>query len=161
MKGMPVTIEADSQQRESLAAIHDLVAVERFRAEMLVSPWKRDGVEVTGRVHARIVQSCVVTLDPVENEIDEAFTALYLPEGSRLALPVNEHGELVLEAEGEDSPELFGGDRIDVGQLAEEYFALAIDPYPRKPGVALPRSDVDGEERGPMFDKLDVLRKKL
>ena len=161
MKGMPVTIDADEAQRESLATVHDLVAVERFRAQILVSPWKGDGAKVAGQVRARIVQSCIVTLEPVENEIDESFTALFLPEGSKLALPIGEHGEIVLDPQGEDAPEQFKGDRIDVGQLAEEYFALGIDPYPRKPGVALPRDDGDGEDdRGPLAEKLEALRKK-
>ena len=46
-------------------------------------------------------------------------------------------GEIVLDADGPDGPETFAGDTIDVGALAEEFFALAIDPYPRKPGVDL------------------------
>ena len=37
----------------------------------------------------------------------------------------------MLDAEGPDSPETFTGDTIDVGALAEEFFGLAIDPYPR------------------------------
>ena len=46
-------------------------------------------------------------------------------------------GEILLDAEGPDSPETFSGDTIDVGALAEEFFGLAIDPYPRKQGVSL------------------------
>jgi hypothetical protein len=160
-KGMPVTIDADEEQRESLAAVHDLVTVESFRAEMLVNPWKGDGARVAGRVTARIVQSCVVTLEPVEDEIDESFSALFLPEASKLVLPIGENGEIVLDPQGEDAPEQFTGDSIDVGQLAEEYFALGIDPYPRKPGVTLPRDDADEEEnRGPLAEKLQALRNK-
>ena len=160
-KGMPVVIEPDEAQRDGLAAEHDLLSIDRFRAELMVTDWKRGGVKVAGRVQAAVTQSCVVTLEPVADTIDEGFTALYLPEGSKLALPQGVDGEIVLDAEGPDAPELFSGDWIDVGQLVEEYFALGIDPYPRKPGVALPQAETEvAEDRGPLFDKLRALKKK-
>ena len=34
---------------------------------------------VTGRVRARIGQTCVVTLDPIENDIDEAIDLMFAP----------------------------------------------------------------------------------
>jgi len=46
-------------------------------------------------------------------------------------------GEILIDAEGPDSPETFSGDTIDVGALAEQFFGLAIDPYPRKQGASL------------------------
>ena len=63
---------------------------------------------------------------------------MFLPEDSKLGrLGFDGGGEILLDAEGPDSPETFSGDTIDVGALAEEFFGLAIDPYPRKPGVSL------------------------
>ena len=117
---------------------------------------------MTGRVRASLVQDCVVTLDPVRSEVDEEISALFLPEGSRLATPrQSPEGEILLDAEGEDGPELFSGDTIDVGQLAEEFFALGIDPYPRKPGIAVENApEPEEEKRGPLFEKLQALAKK-
>ncbi|TIX10568.1 MAG: DUF177 domain-containing protein, partial [Mesorhizobium sp.] len=83
-KGLPVTIEADERQRAALAVEHELLSVERYRAELLVAPWKRNGVKVSGRVEADITQACIVTLDPVEAHIDEPVEALFLPEQSKL-----------------------------------------------------------------------------
>ena len=40
-RGMPVVIEADEEQRRRLAEDHGLIAVDRYRAELLVSRWKR------------------------------------------------------------------------------------------------------------------------
>ena len=48
-KGLPAVIEADAEQRGSLAEAHGLMSVERFRADLLVSKWKGDGVEVKGK----------------------------------------------------------------------------------------------------------------
>jgi hypothetical protein len=80
----------------------------------------------------------VVTLDPLEARIDEAVDGLFLPEDSKLGRQgVGEAGEILIDAEGPDSPETFSGDTVDVGALAEQFFGLAIDPYPRKQGAAL------------------------
>jgi hypothetical protein len=138
-KGMPVVIEATESQRVALAEIHGLVSVERLRADFTVSTWKRNGVRVEGRVEADIVQSCIVTLEPVGNRIDEEISSVFLPEDSKLGREsFGLGGEIMIDVDGPDSPETFSGDRIDVGALAEEFFGLAIDPYPRKPGASLP-----------------------
>jgi hypothetical protein len=137
-KGLPVVIEADAAQRAVLAEEHGLLSVEAYRAELLVVSWKRNGVKVSGRVEADITQACIVTLDPVQAHIDEPVEALLLPEDSKLGRQGFEGGgEILLDADGPDSPETFSGDIIDVGALAEQFFGLAIDPYPRKPGASL------------------------
>lgn len=160
-KGMPVRIEADEAQRRALADAHHLVEVKSFRADLLVENWKRDGVKVSGKVKAAIVQSCITSLESIDAEVDEEFNALFVPEGSKLTRPdALEGGEMILDAEGEDGPEPFSGDTIDVGQLAEEFFALGIDPYPRKAGAApvAPRDD-DGKDRGPLYEQLKALKR--
>jgi hypothetical protein len=146
--GLPVVIEADGAQRQALAAEHDLLSVENYRAELLVTPWKRHGVKVTGRVEADITQACVVTLDPVPAHIDEEVEGLFLPDDSKLGRHGFEGGgEILLAAEGPDGPETFQGDTVDIGALAEQFFGLAIDPYPRKPGVSLEAdAGIDTEE---------------
>src|SRR5262245_3083465 len=94
-KGMPVVIDADAHQREALAGAHGLVSVERFRAELLVAPWKRHGVKVSGHVEADITQECVVTLDPLPAKIEESVEGLFLPEDSKLGrLGFEEGGEI-------------------------------------------------------------------
>ncbi|MCO6392692.1 DUF177 domain-containing protein [Aliihoeflea aestuarii] len=158
--GMPVKFEADDEQRLALAKTHDLVEVKSLGVDLSVANWKRDGVKVTGTVRAAIVQSCVVSLEPVDAVVDADIHALFVPEGSRLARPdVLEGGEMLLDAEGEDGPEPFSGDTIDVGALAEEFFALGIDPYPRKAGAGPSPAVADGnEERGPLYEKLKALK---
>lgn len=137
-KGLPVTIRADLAQRGALAGEHGLLSVEEYRAELLVTSWKRNGVKVAGRVEADITQACVVTLDPVTAHIDEEVEGLFLPEDSRLGRQgFDGGGEILIDADGPDGPETFSGDTIDVGALAEQFFGLAIDPYPRKSGVSL------------------------
>ncbi|WP_113154898.1 DUF177 domain-containing protein [Nitratireductor sp. OM-1] len=162
-KGMPVEINADENQRRALAAEHDLVSVERYVAAMTVRPWKADGVRIIGKVEADITQSCVVTLEPVTTHIEEEVSATLVPEGSRLARNDIDGGEFVLDAEGPDMPEPFQGSIIDVGALAEEFFALGIDPYPRKPGAVIDAPDAGDDapkEAGPLYEGLRKLGQK-
>lgn len=162
-KGMPVVIDANERQRRALAQDHQLVSVERLRVDLLVAPWKRNGVKVTGNVEADITQECIVTLEPVQARIDEPVEGLFLPADSKLGRHGFEGGgEILIDADGPDSPETFDGDAIDVGALAEQFFALAIDPYPRKPGATLDAA-VDADANGPanpLQEKLRQLTRK-
>lgn len=131
-----VRLEADESELEGLAKLWKVLTVEGLKAELKISRWKRDGVRVRGTVKAKIVQECVVSLDPVESEIDEEFDQLFVPDGSKLALiPVQPSGEMVLDPNGDDLPETFVGDTIDAGSVVTEFAAMGIDPYPRKPGL--------------------------
>ncbi len=162
-KGVAVKLEADDAQRTALAEHHQLDAVNTFGFDLRVSPWKRDGARVSGRVAADISQTCVVSLEPLETKIDEEISALFVPETSRLALRAGDDGEILLDADGDDAPETFSGTRIDVGALAEEFFALAIDPYPRRKDAEIPENLQETSNEGPSnapFAKLGSLVRK-
>lgn len=162
-KGMPVEIEADEDQRAALAVAHDLLSVESFTAELTVSNWKRDGISVEGRVKAAITQACVVSLEPVTASIDEPVQAVFVPPNSKLAkFEADPSGEMLLDPDGPDAPEVFEGDKLDVGALVEEFFAVAIDPYPRKPGVEDTRfAEQDDAPKGPLAEQLAALKNRL
>ncbi|NTF41565.1 DUF177 domain-containing protein [Rhizobium rhizogenes] len=131
-----VHVEADKRELAGLAELWDVLSVEKLEADLKISRWKRDGVRIKGDVRAKIVQACVVTLEPVESEINENFEHIFVPEDSKLArAPSVDAGEMVLDPDGPDIPETFTGDTIDAGAVVAEFAALAIDPYPRKPGV--------------------------
>lgn len=106
-KGLPVSFAADEESRAALARDHDLEEVRAFSFDLLVTRWKKDGVKVTGKVTADIVQLCVVTLEPLENRVEAEIEALFVPEGSSLARPYDPSGEILVDAEGEDAPEPF------------------------------------------------------
>lgn len=131
-----VKLSADPSDLQKLGHQWDVLEVRAFEAKIDIGRWKRDGIRLKGRVTASIVQECVVTLDPVEQTIEEDFEAVFLPENSRLVKRMTDgSGEMFLDPEGPDLPDTFSGDTIDVGAVAAEFAALAIDPYPRKPGL--------------------------
>ena len=162
-RGMPVHIEAGDQERSELAKDHGLAGVKSFVADLTVAKWRGDGVKVTGRVRADIVQTCSVTLEPLDARVENEIDAVFVPEHSKLArFDADANGEIHLEADGPDMPETFAGDQLDVGRLAEEFFELGIDPYPRKAGAELPPVlDVDREPaKISPFAKLSALKQK-
>ena len=133
-----VTISADAAERAGLAKLWSILEVKALSATFEIRRWKRDGVRLKGRVTADVVQACVVTLEPVESHIDEPVEVVFVPEGSKLARQpaASESGEMLLDPDGPDAPEIFTGDSIDAGEVAAEHVALAIDPYPRKASAA-------------------------
>lgn len=131
-----VTLSADARELEGVARLWQVESVKSLSAELQIARWKKDGVRIRGHVIADIVQACVVTMEPIEAHIDEPLDQIFIPEGSKLArITLDGQGEMVVDPDGPDAPELFQGDSIDAGAVVTEFAALAIDPYPRKDGV--------------------------
>lgn len=128
-----VRLSADARELQGLARLWAVEEVTALNAELQIASWKKDGIRIRGTVDADIVQACIVTLEPVGSHIEEEIDQIFIPEGSKLARITVENGEMVVDPDGPDLPELFTGDSIDVGTVVAEFAALAIDPYPRKP----------------------------
>jgi hypothetical protein len=133
--GLHREIEADQAAREAMAETAGLREILSARAWFDLTLQSGGRVHVTGRVLARLGQTCVVTLDPIENEIDEPVDLIFapsekLPELIRQADEVSDG-----DAETEDQPEPIENGIIDLGRLATDMLYLAIDPYPRKAGA--------------------------
>jgi hypothetical protein len=131
--GLHRDIEADSAARGAMAEVAGLREILSARASLDVIPKSGGRVHVTGRVQARIGQTCVVTLDPIENDIDEPIDLMFAPPEQipEMADLVDDDGEG--EAEIPDPPEPIANGMIDLGRLATDALFLAVDPYPRKP----------------------------
>ncbi len=124
--------DADPAERAALADRFGLISLDRFRASFSLRRLRKDLIRVKGHISASLVQACVVTLDPVPAEIAEDVELDF-------SESVDEPGtEMDLDAGAADGPEPFSGGMIDLGEVAAEQLGLAIDPYPRKPGAAIP-----------------------
>ena len=160
--GADVTIEASAEQRAALAAAYDLVIVNGLSATVTLTPAAGRIVSVEGQVVADIVQSCVVSLEPVPQHIDEAISARFAPASALPAQPAaGAAREVAIDPHAPDPPEAMDGTTIDLGALAEEIFVLAIDPYPRAPGAELPpegRDEPDSAEESPFAVLREVMR---
>jgi len=129
--GLHRNIEATAAQREAISALGDLRGVSEAKASFDLKPFSDGRVLVTGRVQAKVIQTCVVTLDPVDNVIDEPIDLTFLPPEQirELADSVDENGE----PDPGDPPEAIEHGLIDLGRIATDALYLALDPYPRKP----------------------------
>ena len=131
--GLHRDLEADPATRAAMAEVAGLREILSASASLDVTPTSGGRFHVTGHVRARIGQTCVVTLDPIENDIDEPIDLMFAPPEQ---IPVL--SDLVDEASDSDSeipdpPEPIENGMIDLGRLATDVLFLAIDPYPRKP----------------------------
>jgi len=146
--GLHQALDTTAAQRDRLAAAAGVNAVPLAEASFDVVPAADGRVHVTGRVRARVAQTCVVTLDPVENEVDEPIDVVFAPPSQIPATVKSVQKEEGEDAEIPEPPEPIVGGAIDLGRVATEFLILGIDPYPRKPGAVFvaPETPTDPEE---------------
>ena len=128
------TIEATPAERQALAERFELEAIDRLTATIRLRA-VRGGqmVRVAGELEADVVQTCVVTLEPVPAHVEESFGALFAPESM---VPKDEDEiEIDPNIAEEDLPEAMNNGRIDIGELTAQHLSLALDPYPHAEGI--------------------------
>jgi uncharacterized metal-binding protein YceD (DUF177 family) len=125
--GLTRTLVPDAAARARIARALDLASLDAFEADINLAP-SAGGWSLSGRLRARLAQTCGVTLEPLPVEIDDAFSVTLAEAGE------TDGDEIVITLEDE-SPDLIEDGRIDLGQYAVEQLALRLDPFPRKPGA--------------------------
>jgi len=128
--GRRVDIVADDVARETIAKAASLAALPRLEAGFDLTRHGNGGVRLAGQVRATVVQNCVVTLEPIERDIDEPIDLVFVPEVQVEADPSG-----LVPVDAADPPEPLIDGKIDLGAIATEFVLLGIDPYPRKPGA--------------------------
>jgi hypothetical protein len=140
------TLIADPAECMAIATRLGIPAVHSLRAELGLWRWRGAGVRVTGRILAEVEQVCVVTLEPFRSEISDEVERYFLPGAS--------------EADASADVDPFSDGVIELGEVVVESLSLALDPYPRKPGVTFEAGDAtteEGKEQSP-FAALASLR---
>lgn len=149
-------IEANAEECSALAVRFNLLSLAGLSA--VVELRRVSGgpvVRVDGRLEADVVQRCVVSLEPVSDNVEERFSELFAPADY----------EIPEEAGEEDVPEAFDDGGIDIGELVAQHLSLSLNPYPRAPGVELPRArqagpEGEAAESGRPFAGLEEMLKK-
>jgi uncharacterized metal-binding protein YceD (DUF177 family) len=129
--GDEVSFEASEEERVALAKAADVLEVPKFSAHIGLKKISPTDFSIAYRLDARIVQACVVTLEPLAASIAKEFSRElhYTPNLRRV------EKEVIVTPGDDEAPEEIGSLHFDLaGPLLEE-FLLAIDPYPRAPGV--------------------------
>lgn len=143
--GMRFDVEAKPEERAALATRFGLPSLDQLKAEIHLKAIAGGAlVRLDGTITAKVVQACVVSLEPIPAKIKEDFSLTFG------AAPPEEVGaEIELSMEDEDPPELVIDGVIDVGEAVAEHLSLALDPFPRKAGIAF----AGGEEPTPAEEK--------
>jgi hypothetical protein len=158
--GMHRAFEANPTQCQAIADLGGLREVKSANASLDIALMREGRVHVVGRVKARIGQTCVVTLDPIENDIDEAIDLIFAPPEQIPALADLVDDAAESEAEIPDPPEPIVAGLIDLGRLATDALLLGIDPYPRKPGAIFEPPAVPADPEDHPFAALKVLARE-
>lgn len=160
--GLHRKLEASVAERQAMAEVAGLREVLSAQADFDVVPKSGGRIQVTGHVRARIGQTCVVTLDPIESEIEEEVDLMFAPEAEarRLADLIEEGEDDAGPPQVIDAPEAIVNGIIDLGRLATDALFLAIDPYPRKPGVVFEAAVTALDPEDHPFAALKALQQK-
>jgi uncharacterized metal-binding protein YceD (DUF177 family) len=150
-----IEIDADAQERAALAKRFDVIAIERLTGKFTI---RRDaaGIVAEGRVAAAVTQACSITGDPLPATVDEPVALRFVP-GTDADQDEIELGDSDIDVIPYD------GGTIDLGEVAAETMALALDPFPRGPNaeVVLKQAGVLSEEQAGPFGALAGLKDKL
>lgn len=143
-QGMDVVVEASAAERAALARRMGIPDVQSLVCRFRVTRCAAERFAASGHLSARVVQTCVITLDDFSAEVDEQFRLRFVPVG-----------EEADDIDPEDPVDEVGyrDGVLDLGEAAAEQLGLALDPYPRRPGAALPEADADPAPPHP-FDML-------
>jgi len=130
--GTDETIEADADERVHLAKRLGVPRLLSLTAHFNLMPWRQGGLRVRGRVEAEVEQVCVVSLETFVASLSEEVERYFAGEAEPGWSGAVHH----VDSLEEDEPDLVTDGEVDLGELAAETLMLAVDPYPRKPGVA-------------------------
>jgi hypothetical protein len=130
--GRDVVRTADEPTRAAIARLAQVNGIPRLELRAYVRRQGAEGLHIAGTVSATVEQTCVVTLEPLANEINETIDLSFDPAAKDLPLTGEDDPAL---AEAPEPPEPLIDGTVDLGALAVDFLVLAIDPYPRKPGA--------------------------
>jgi hypothetical protein len=145
IEGRPVhfKISPSPEQCKDLARRLQIEAIEHLEASLTAERDKRNmSVHVTGELSARVKQLCVVSREPVFDDIRTAVEGWFADPGTVISITKARHekdsrshdAELPILDERDD-PEPYIDGKIDLGELAAQYLSLAVNPYPQKDDV--------------------------
>ena len=131
-EGRHFVLVADADARAGIARMAGLRDLPRLEADFEVTRQGGDGLRVVGRVSATVGQTCVVSLEPLANRVEEDVDLTFVPKS--VTEPTAAETEKGSRAEAKwDEPEALIDGVVDLGVLATEFLILGLDPYPRKP----------------------------
>ena len=128
------SIGVNRAEREAIATLLDLIALDDLRFTFRFHRRGEGRVALRGTLTAAVSQTCVVSLEPVENTLEVPVDIEFWPR--RL---LEDRAETIDEAASHgtlDWPEPIMDGKIDLGPVIYETLATGLDPYPKRKGVS-------------------------
>jgi len=152
--GADFELAPDERIRTALARHVGVLAVPQLTAHLHVQPDGRGGAEVAGPLQATVRQTCVVTLEPFDNPINEEISIRFAP-----ADTIAPETDGLVDLEAEDPPDALVDGTLDLAAVVAEFLALSIDPYPRKPGAVFSQPEAgESDRKSSPFAALEKLK---
>ncbi|HEX4409869.1 MAG TPA: DUF177 domain-containing protein [Xanthobacteraceae bacterium] len=146
-EGKHIDLVADEALRAAIAKVAGLRELPQLKAHFDVMRRGADGLHVTGLVSATVGQTCVVTLEPLTNAVEEKVDLVFLPQAVLERLQSGDEEAVEPREIKWNDPEPLIGGTVDLGAVATEFLILGLDPYPRKADAVFepPAQDKAGE----------------
>lgn len=125
-KKITLDIQATEEECNALAKRMEIIALKSLRANLQIRQTHiKENYRIEGRIQAKLVQSCGVTSQPVDEAIDDDFTETLTTSAANL-MPEDE------PTDDNDVPvDLIKGDSFDAGEIVVQWLTLLLNPYPR------------------------------
>ena len=143
--GDSVTFTADPDQRAAIARWSGVVSVEALQTKVDIRKLSATRFGLAFKLTADVIQSCVVTLEPVKSHLEHSFDRELHFVGASIRHKAPE-SEVVLDSDPEEGPEEIQSLHYDLAVPVLEEYTLSLEPYPRAPGVEF-GVKIDPEDR--------------
>lgn len=136
--GLQQTRTATAAERAALAQGLDVLSCDDVKASYKVRALGQSRYRVSGSLSARFMRKCVLTLEPIAQDLEESFDVEFWPAED---LPLTTEAEVEVFTAKEVEPIDHG--LIDVGRIISETLSAGLDPYPRKPDAVFAWEQAD------------------
>jgi uncharacterized metal-binding protein YceD (DUF177 family) len=135
---MRMQIAPQEENKKDIAKRLGILQLQSLKAKISLRRENKRMVKVSGSFKASVVQECVVTLQPVSEQISENFEAWFADPQQVVSFARARHErdkekseiERPMLEEYEDPEPIIDG-QIDVGEVVLQFLSLSINPFPR------------------------------
>ncbi len=148
-----MSFSASNEQCEQIMEVFDLLGLKSFTVQTQVKQLINGTYEVHGSLNAVVVQSSVVSCEPVTTSISEQFTVMLVPSKKRM--------QDYEESHPDDDCDVFVDGEYDIGNLALEYLSLSLPETPKLAGETGDHIEFDENEKEATVSPFSALSDKL
>lgn len=159
--GRDIAFSANADQLVKMAELLKVDALDRVEVNARLEK-EGAGIRAQGRILASCQQACVITLEPVQQDINLPLSRLFLPASKFEGAPAP-GSETFVDLADDDLADSIEEGTIDLEKLIIELLGMEIDLYPRAAGAALENEhdqSYGADETDSPFAALRALKEK-